>query len=806
MIGQNIAALFFIANVERTVERLAEILINRPSKHLDRTFTYRIPEELSYIREGFRCVVPFSRRTEEGIVLSVRKEGEAGGKFRLRDILAAVDETPWFTPEMLALARWISLYYMCTYIDALRLFLIDKKGIRTSLFYALDWHAVPEGHELRGLIDESVEELSEEDAKMILGETMLSRYAEQGFLRRTEHADAVYHAPLEKWLMPADAAPELFRSKQQETLWHFLSGTAHSLRELRAAGFSASVVQSFCKNQLGMLYFRPKDTFSLIRKTREDIDRPLTVEQQAAYDHIAASIDNNAYEGILLMGVTGSGKTEVYLRAAEHARKASGSILILVPEIALTAQMVDYFAARFGDDVVFIHSKLTKTERYNNRMRVANGTSHIVIGSRSALFMPFQNLRLLIVDEEYDSSYKQDETPYYNGRDAAKKLALLHRCPVVLGAATPAIVTYAAAKAGRAALLTMKERVHKTPLPKILIVDLKEEMTAGNESIYSRELLSQLARETKAGHKAILFLNRRGYATVLMCADCGHVFKCPYCDVSLVYHKERHHLKCHYCESVFPLPEHCPACGGMHISYTGRGTERAEEQLDDLVPGLRSRRLDLDSTSRKHSAAEILEDFRNGEFSVLLGTQMVTKGHDIPGVQLVGILLADSLLNMPTYLASEQAFTLITQCAGRAGRGEERGLVVLQTYDTEHFVIRTASRQDYDAFYAREIEYRRMLRYPPFVKMMKITCFSKDYGEAAARAKKISAWMGETLRHTDGSITATPPYDEPIKKVRNTYYISILVKGLSLASLKTAIREAPVFRQNGILIDVDPLS
>lgn len=804
MIGQNIAALFLL-HVEHNVERLAEILINRPSKHLDRTFTYRIPEALSYIREGFRCVVPFSGRTEEGIVLSVRQEA-AAGTYRVKDILAAVDEYPWFTAEMLALARWISLYYMCTYIDALRLFLIDKKGIRTSLFYAIDWRAVPEGHELRGLIDESVEELTEEDAKLILGEDVLSSFSERGFLHRIERADAVYHAPLEKWLMPAEGAPEHFRSKQQEALWHFLSGGAKPLRELRAAGFSLSVVQSFCKNELGALYFRPKDTFSLICKTREDTERPLTDEQQKAFDHIAASIERHAYEGILLMGVTGSGKTEVYLRAAEHARTAGGSILILVPEIALTAQMVDYFAARFGDDVVFIHSKLNKTERYNNRMRVANGTSHIVIGSRSALFMPFEELRLIIVDEEYDSSYKQDETPYYNGRDAAKKLALLHRCPVVLGAATPAVVTYAAAEAGHATLLTMKERVHKTPLPKILIVDLKDETAAGNASIYSRELLSQLARETEAGHKAILFLNRRGYATVLMCADCGHVFKCPNCDVSLVYHKERHHLKCHYCESVFPLPERCPACGSVHISYTGRGTERAEEQLEELVPGLSSRRLDLDSTSRKHSSAEILEEFRNGEFSVLLGTQMVTKGHDIPGVQLVGILSADSLLNMPTYLASEQAFTLITQCAGRAGRGEERGLVILQTYDTEHFVIRTASRQDYAAFYAREIEYRRMLRYPPFVKMMKITCFSKEYGEAAARAKKISAWMGETLRHADGSITATPPYDEPIKKVRNTYYISILVKGASLTALKAAMREAPVFRENGILIDVDPLS
>lgn len=790
--------------------RVAEILINRPSKHLDRTFSYRLPDALMTIGPGWRCTVPFNGRTEEGIILSVRDGESSGFSGRLKDVQAPLEAFPWFTSDMMALARWISSYYLCTYIDALRLFLIDKQGLRRSFSYEILWERIPADHPLRGLVDSVIREVSAEEAALLWKAEEIAAGLRVGWLRKKERTEASYRPPLTRWIQAEETIPqgvESPRRTRQRALWEKLRAEGpQTAKRMEEEGFSSAVQQAFCRNGMGHFFYRLRDTFSLIQKKEEKAPRVLTEEQQNAFSRIRDAVDNETYRGLLLMGVTGSGKTEVYLRAAEHARSRGGSVLILVPEIALTLQMVDYFSARFGDDVVFMHSKLSRGERYNNRMRIANGESHIVIGSRSALFLPYRHLRLIVVDEEYDSSYKQDETPYYNGRDAAKKLAVLSRCPIVLGAATPSVETCAAAEAGKIERIVMQERVHHTPLPRVHVVDMREEAAAVGSAPYSRVLLESVAETVRAGKKAILFLNRRGYATSLQCRACGHVFKCPNCDVSLVYHKARHSLHCHYCECVFPVPARCPACGGSDIAYTGYGTEKAEEQLGQYLPGILCERLDLDSTSRKHSAAQILDDFRSGRCQVLLGTQMVAKGHDIPGVQTVGILSADSILNRPTYLAAEQAFILMTQCAGRAGRGEEQGEVILQTYDPDHYVVRAAVKQDYQAFYEKEIRYRKALRYPPFTRMMKITCFSKIYGEAAKKAQAVSRWLVDALPRLPGQVSATPPYDEPIRKVRNTYYVSIMVKGESLLALKAAMRDAPFFRESGMIIDVDPLS
>ena len=781
---------------------LAEILINRPSKNLDRTFTYRIPDDGS-VGVGWRVAVPFGSHTEEGIVLSVREEETVS--YAVKNIIAPVDEFPWFTPDMLALAHWISLYYLCTKIDALRLFLIDKKGIQITARYDILWENIPEEHPIRTLLDAAVEELSEEDAEMIFGED-LAVYAKKVFLERVEIPEAVYRMPIEKEYRVAETDTAALTKRQQELAEFVASQAVMGESEILAHGFSKDLLKKCVEKGAISLFYREKDPYSLIGERIPEAPRELTEEQAAAYEAVKAAIDADVYRGQLLMGVTGSGKTEVYLRAAEHARKLGGSVLLLVPEIALTAQMVDYFAKRFGDDVVFIHSKLSKGERYNNRQRIRLGKSHIAIGSRSALFLPFENLRLIIIDEEYDSSYKQDETPFYNARDAAKKLATICGCPILLGAATPSVATYAVAEAGVIDLIEMPHRVKKTPLPKFTIIDMKDEADSGNESLYSRELLTRISQNTDEGKKTILFLNRRGYATTLRCQDCGHVFKCPNCDVSLVYHKARHQLSCHYCESVFRVPTRCPECKGEHIAYLGRGTERVEEQLQELLPGLKVMRLDLDSTSRKYSAVKILEEFREGAFPVLLGTQMVVKGHDIPGVQLVGILNADSLYNMPTYLAGEQAYTMITQCAGRAGRGEEQGTVVLQTYEPDHYIIRAAVQADYKNFYKKEIAYRQAMQYPPYVRLLRITSFSAKYETARKRAESLYEWLLQTAPTLTSRIWFVAPYDESIKKIRNQYYVSILVKGQNLAELKVKIREADIFRQNGIILDVDPLS
>lgn len=791
------------------LETIAEVLINRPSKHLNRTFSYRIPESLKEAGPGWRCVVSFARRKEEGIILSVHEEDTAKLDYKILPIDSLVDSFPWFTEEMMRTALWISNYYMCTLIEALRLFYIDKKAIKTAISYRIDWKAIDHGgdEDIPSLVDRSVEEVDEKDGKLLFGDR-LPLYVQKGFLVKKEVLDTIHKEPLEKWLVPDRPLSEEERkkSRRQAALSDFLQTSGPcSFEDLKEEGFGPSLLKSFCLNDHGHIIYRRKKTFSLIEEGGGRDSRQLTDEQKQAVETINASIDRSRYEGFLLQGVTGSGKTEVYLQAARHALGAGGSALILVPEIALTNQMTSYFASVFGDKVVFIHSNLSKGERYNNRMRISNGESSIIIGSRSAIFMPFRNLRLIVVDEEYDSSYKQGESPRYNGRDVAKVMALTYHCPIVLGAATPSIATRYAADEGKIRKISMNHRVFQTPLPKIHVCDLRETPPIDENGLISGPLVSLLQQTIARKQKAILLLNRRGFAATLMCPSCGYVFKCPNCDVSLVYHKETHQLKCHYCETVHPVPTECPKCHSHRILYLGAGTERVEEELEGLLPQARIRRFDLDSTRRKNSAREILDDFRKGKFDILFGTQMVAKGHDIPGVQTVGILSADSILNIPSYLAAEQTFNLITQCAGRAGRSREQGEVVLQTYNPSHYVIEAAAKQDYESFYRQELQYRKMLEFPPFSKLMKITCFNEKEKSAQGQAGRIYEWLTSIIPSLPGRVRTTAPFSEPIKRVRNLYYFSLLIKGDNLVPLKTAMREAAIFQENDIIIDVDPL-
>ena len=781
---------------------IAEILINRPSKHLNKTFSYKIPDHLSYVGSGWRCIVPFAGKQEEGIILSCHEEEFSHISYKLLEIYDAIDSVPWFTDAMIKTAKWISQYYMCTLIDALRLFLIDKKGIRTEVLYEINWKEIPECEDIWGLIDISVEIISKEDAVLVLGKTRCNRYLAKGFIKETELLQKVYKEPLEEWLAinNKSESESMKRGGRQKALWsHLCQIGQDSISSLISAGFSRDVIRRFCRNGNGHLFYRGKKTFSLVENKKSDNPRKLTAEQKYAVEYIIGAVNEERYKGILLYGVTGSGKTEVYLRAAESAIAAGGTVLLEVPEIALTNQMVSYFADYFGDKVVFMHSNLSKGERYNNRQRIANEESSIIIGSRSALFMPFKNLKLIIVDEEYDSSYKQTETPRYNGRDVAKVMAVIYNCPIVLGAATPSVTTFFAAKNKKIELLEMRQRVHRTPLPQIYVYDMRSEADIGHATNLSRPMIDLLRDTVQKNHKAILLLNRRGFAPTLMCKHCGYVFKCTHCDVPLVYHKDKHRLNCHYCESIFPLPRQCPVCSSQDILYLGWGTQRIEEDLKKCC------RFDVDSTARKYSAAKILSNFRDGKFDILFGTQMVAKGHDIPGVQSVGILSVDSTLNMPTYLAAEQTFNLITQCAGRAGRNLEQGRVILQTYNTEHYVILTAAKQDYDAFYQQELEYRRTLHYPPFTRLMKITCFNKKESIARNHAEKIYRYIREMLPGIPDYISVTPPYDEPVKKVRNIYNVSLLIKGKTLRRLKLSMQNSKIFQENDIIIDVDPL-
>lgn len=782
---------------------IAEILINRPSKHLNRTFSYRIPKNLNYINIGWRCVVPFGKHKEEGIVISIREIEENSVSYKVLDIENTIDSYNWFSDSMMQLAYWISSYYLCTLLDALRLFLIDKKGIKKDISYFINWDIIPENHKIKELIDISVKTVRKDAIEKILSKNNIQEYINKQFFSVQEIYDSTYKRPLDKWIKLNNTDINFKLGPKQFELKKYLDKNKEaSVDNLKEKGFSSSVINAVCDKNIAKYFYKYRKTFSLIKDTIKKKDKKiLTDEQNNVLKNILKKIKENKYSGILLKGVTGSGKTEVYLRATENVLLNNGTVLILVPEISMTDQIISYFTEYFGSNIVFMHSNLNKSERYNNRMRIQNGEARIIIGSRSALFMPFNNLKLIIVDEEYDFSYKQSDGPRYHGRDVAKMLAVIHNCPIILGAATPSISTYNSAENKQIDLLEMNYRIHKTPLPKINIIDMQDEYLLGNYSLFSGYLLKKL-KDTKTNNKkSILFLNRRGFFTYLICTKCGNTVKCQHCDVSLVYHKDKKRLQCHSCEKFFDVITICPKCSNKLI-YKGFGTQRIEDEIHKYLPELKCKRLDIDSISKKGSSAQILNDFRSGLFDVLLGTQLVTKGHDIPDVKTVGILNADGMLNTPGYLSAENTFNTLTQCAGRAGRNKEQGEVILQTYNPSHYVIQSIAKHNYEEFYRKEIEYRKALFYPPFSKLIKISSFNKIYEKALYKANRIYKYLSQ---NNQNDVIIVPPYDENLKKIRDKYYISILIKGKNLSSIKTIIRNSFISEENDIIIDVDPI-
>lgn len=785
---------------------VAEILINRPSKHLNRTFSYKIPNELSYITVGWRCVVPFGKHIEEGIVISIREEEEKNIPYKLLSVEKIIDSYQWFSESIMKLAHWISSYYLCTLLDSLRLFMIDKKGIKYNIDYFINWEAVPQNHKIREWIDSSVNSISKTELEKILPKNLIEECINNKILKIIENFDSTYKRPLEKWIkLNKNFIDCKLTTKQFELKKYLYLNGEQSIKKLIEKGFSVSIINAICKKNIAVKFFKYKETFSLIDNSLIKKDKKiLTDEQQNVLDKIIQKINTNKQSGILLKGVTGSGKTEIYLKASEYIISKNGTVLILVPEISMTDQIISYFAKHFGSKVVFMHSNLNKNERYNNRMRIRNGEAKIIIGSRSALFMPFKNLKLIVVDEEYDLSYKQTDGPRYQGRDVAKMLSVIHNCTIVLGAATPSISTYYSAQTNKIELLEIKNRIHKTPLPKINIVDMKEEYLSQNFSLISRYLLNKLLETKRNNKKSILFLNRRGFNTYIFCKKCKEILKCNHCDLSLVYHKDKNRLQCHSCEKFLEPIEFCPKCKAK-LEYKGFGTQRVEDELKAYLPNLKCKRFDIDSISKKGSSNKILNDFKNGSIDILLGTQLVAKGHDISDVQTVGILNADVGLNIPGYLSAENTFNTITQCAGRAGRNYVQGEVILQTYNPNHYVIKSIQNHNYEQFYEKEIKYRKLLFYPPFSKLIKITSFNTSFEKALQNATRIYKYLSKFKFQNKEKTIILPPYSEFSKKIRDKFYISILIKSENLKSIKTIIKNSFIVEENGIIIDVDPI-
>ncbi|MDY3983008.1 MAG: primosomal protein N' [Veillonellaceae bacterium] len=735
------------------MEYVADIIVNRPAKQLNRTFIYLLPKGQTRIARGTRVLIPLGTTKEEGIVLRTYVLQERPS-YQLKRIQLILDpDKPWFTEEMLGTANRLSHYYLCTYSEALSLFTINKKKTKT------------------------------------------------------------YERPKEEWFSasPFCQVEQLPKRKrrQRELLAYLIEKGPQAKSTLLAAGFSRLVINQI-RDCLGIIVSeRYKDTTTRYSK-QFDEGIPLTQEQAQVYEPIQEALNTHQYKPFLLYGVTGSGKTQVYMKAAAQCIRQDKIAIVLVPEIILTNQIVKRFVDHFGDQVVVFHSKITLAERYNNWERLRRKDSHIIIGARSAVFAPTDDIGLIVVDEEHDTSYKQEDMLRYHARQVALWRGEAHQCPVILGSATPSIESYYRAQEGFYTLLRLPHRIHQQPMPKVTLVDMKEELLYGNYSVFSGALVGLLRRTLEKQEQMIILLNRRGYYTFVLCRECGQTITCPHCDVSMVYHKEGAELKCHYCDYHEPVPKVCPHCGSKKIKFFGNGTQKVEEELRRQFPGARVARLDQDVAAHKGRSEDVLEGFSKHQYDILLGTQMVAKGHDFPDVTAVGIVTADSVLNIPLYTASERTFDLLTQCAGRAGRGNKPGQVVIQTYNPLHYAIITSKAQDYEAFYKEEIKVRQSLLYPPVQEMIHMIVRQPNEVKTNALAEKVTTDLLtyiKTWSNLGETIEVFGPYEETVKKVRDLYRMAITIRGShdKIEKIKEYIYTSWIFTQEGIVIDVDPI-
>lgn len=784
---------------------IADIIINTTAKRLQQTFSYVVPPDMS-VHVGNRVCVPFGRRQEEGIVVSVSQTDRQDLPYELKPIRAVLSSQAGFQEEMIATAYWISQYYLCTFSDALRLFMIEKKGLTSCTYITAGSHQPSSPEEQ--LIFDYVRSKNEAEKQSVLrkfGADRIERLIAKGVLEEKRDWKNKISDKKEKWIsfVHTDEEGVLARRPRQAALLEELEKKGSlSMSACIAKGYSADVVRRLCATGLAAVVEKNAQTKELL-PCLGDRSQPfaLTAEQQYAVQVIQHDTEGRTY---VLHGITGSGKTEVYMQLASHVLQEGKQVIVLVPEIALTGQIVQQFIRRFGNDVVVMHSQLSKGERKNNWLRMLHGESHICIGARSAIFTAAQRIGLIIVDEAHDSSYKQEESPRYHAVAVAQKRAAYYHCPVILGSATPSVSDYYRALNGTYTLLELKKRVHGQPLPSVAIADMRDELARGNYRVISDAMAALLEETLNAKQQAIILLNRRGFSTFVMCRKCGYVVKCDTCDVPMVYHKQSQHLQCHYCEATKPIPTVCPSCGSKYIKFFGTGTEKVEEQLKELFPSSRIVRLDQDTTSRKYSGERILEQFRRHEYDILLGTQMVAKGHDFMNVSAVGILSADSLLNLPAYWAGERTFQLLTQAAGRAGRGKIPGKVIMQTYAPEHYVIQCAQKQDYRAFYDQEIEFRRALAYPPFTHIIKIILADEQEQAVWQKGNDLAAALQSWARQSQSTTEIIGPFADVIKKIRSKYRLIILIKGEDVDGIKAYMRQEAMFWERGIIIDVDP--
>ncbi|MBR5913030.1 MAG: primosomal protein N' [Selenomonadaceae bacterium] len=723
---------------------IAEVCANVQVKAIDQTFTYIVPARLKFLTAGWRVIVPFGNiKKVDGFVISVKEiSDDTTFPFELKEIIDVFDEEAWFTPPMLNAAKWLADFYLCPLAQSMSLFMPTKHSRKIKLKFEKIFKAVKTF-----------------DAKNF-----------------------------------SDKPAQL---KALKILQEKISPTSEQLRELK---ISDSIIRILIKAGLVEVEMRRvlRDSYANVKSVNKNFE--LTEDQINAVEEIKKSLDAKIFNGILLHGVTGSGKTQVYIEAAKIARQGGRNVIILVPEIALTGQIVTIFKAHFSD-VVVIHSGLSVEERNDTFYKIRNGDAGIIIGARSALFTPIDNVGLIVVDEEQDYSYKQDNPPFYHARVVAEEFAKFHNATIIFGSATPSLETFYRATIGELKYLELPRRILNLPLPKVKCVDMRRELNEGNRNILSRDLQKLLAYTLAKNQQAILLLNRRGWSTFVMCRNCGHVISCPECGLPMTYHKDKK-LRCHHCNVEKIPPTICPVCESERIKYFGTGTQKLEQEIQINFPDAKILRMDRDTTTKKLAHQKILNDFKSGDYDILCGTQMVAKGHDIPNVTAVGILSADSALNFPDFRAGELCFMLITQAAGRAGRAKIVGRVIVQAYNVEAPAVIFGCKQDYKNFCKIELPEREKNFFPPYSRLIKILFTSENRDYAMEKAKNfVEDFKSEMLNaEIEGPIPAM------IEQLRGVYRFAVLIKTLDLDAVRKFLREKNLHLMDSVLIDIDPLT
>jgi primosomal protein N' (replication factor Y) len=789
---------------------------------LERAFTYELPETLRHrLKPGCRVMVPFGPRRLTGVVLRVHDERP---DMAMRQVFRLLDEEPVLDEELMKLAAWIASYYCAPPGEVFRAMTPLAGEVRRSTVYALTDAGRDAARQL--LLGASSAQPAVEVLRLLESRPLTGAYLE----KKTAGATRALKSLIKKGLIeaeeviagrdPSRAAAARLRvefltrpqdgklPKAQRELLAFLElhPGSHNLEELGSAVKNASqAARSLARKQMVSL----KLEGPLLRQPRYGPPPVLNAHQQEAFERIKGSVESRQFHTFLLHGVTGSGKTEVYLRAIESSLAVGRGALVLVPEIALTPAMAGQFYHRFGERVAILHSAFNDIERAEQWRRIRHGHAGVVVGTRSGVFAPVRNLGLMVVDEEHDHSYKQEETPRYNGRDAAVVRGQSIGATVVLGSATPSLESRYNAQRGKYTLLELPERIEKRPLPDVELIDMREEFLATRKmSTFSRRLTSAIQARLENGEQIMLLLNRRGFSSFVACRSCGQRLECHHCAVTLTHHRRDRRMLCHYCNYAEQVPRICAKCGSEHLHFLGTGSEKVEDELHRQFPSARIARMDRDTVTGKRAYETILHEFRDGRYDILVGTQMIAKGHDIPNVTLVGVVSADVGLGMPDFRAAERTFQLLTQVAGRAGRGELRGTVLIQTINPEHYAIRYASAQDYQGFYEKELHFRRALRYPPFNALANVLVRS----EAQEEAFRMSTELGRLLDPPPEQIKVLGPAEAPVRRLKNEYRYQLLIKSASRKQLNETLRVLArhaleqKWGAGALVIDIDPAS